>query len=205
MPVYQMRPQPQQPQVQYYKPKCRKEGDIKPIGSFLPGWVWKSLLFVSFAFSGLFMTKITMNTYLDMFADAFAGVDQKMFFFATLCLVSAFEVAILYIVISIYNFIAIRYTRGEVPLSSKELFKNLMPFFLLRNLILGGLSTLMFLPGGMFVSIGLTLFEPLATMIIFFPAFFAIKKRYIKKGYGKEILQAYAIPYIIIQAAFLIF
>lgn len=194
-----------QPQMQYYKPQCRKDGEIQAIGNKIPSFVWMLLLYATFGFSGLFITKMTMNSYISMFSDMLVGVDMTAFYWGTVAVVAFFEILMLYITISIYNFIAGWSTRGEIPCNTRELFKNLMPFFVIRNLILGGLSLLMFIPSGAFVSIGLMAFEPFATMLIFFPAFFAVKKRYIKQGYGKEILQAYAVPYIIFQVVFLIF
>ncbi|MFI3162819.1 MAG: hypothetical protein R3Y65_00090 [Bacillota bacterium] len=200
MPVYQMR----QP-IQYYKPNSRKDGVILPVGNKVPYIIWILLLMASFAFAELFMTKMTMNSYMYLFSDYIYLIETDAFYFSILGMVAVFETVFLYCVVSIYNFIARWYLRGENPCETRELFRNLVPFFIVRNIIWGGLSLSMFIPSGVFVSIGLALFEMLATMIIFFPAFKAIKKRYIKQGYGREILQAYAVPYIIMQATFLIF
>ncbi len=200
MPVYQMR----QP-VQYYKPNCRKDGVIMPIGSKIPYIIWMLLLIASYAFAELFMTKITMNSYMYLFSDYINLLETDTFYFSILGMVSLLESVMLYVQIAIYNFIARWYLRGEIPCETRELFRNLIPFFIVRNLIWGSLSLLMFIPSGIFVSIGLAAFEMLATMIILFPAFKSIKKRYIKQGYGREILQAYAVPYLIFQASFLIF
>lgn len=191
--------------IQYYRPKCRKDGEILPVGSKVPYLLWIVLLIASFAFSGLFITKMTLNSYLYMFADYMADIDLTSFYFLTIAMVALFETVYLYIQISVYNFIARWYLRGEIPCTSKELFRSLVPFFFVRNIILGSLSLLMFVQSGVFISIGLVAFEMIATMIIFFPAFYAIKKRYIKQGYGKEILQAYVVPYVILQVTFLIF
>ncbi len=200
MRAYQM----QQP-IQYYRPKSRKPGEIKPIGSKVPYFVWLLLLFVSFAFAGLFMTKMTMTSYVYLFSEYTADVDYTAFYFSTLAMVALFEAFLLYCQLAVYNYIARWYLRGEIPCTTRELFKSTMPFFVLRNIIWGALSLLMFLPSGVFVSIGSVAFETIATMIIFLPCFYAIKKRYIKQGYGKEIMQAYAVPYVILQITFLIF
>ncbi len=191
--------------MQYYKPNCRKNGEIKPIGSKIPWVIWILLLFVSFAFSGLFITKMTLNSYITMFADLIDSVDMTAFFWGTVCVVAVMEILMTYVIVSVYNFIAGWSTRGEIPCNTRELFRNLVPFFVVRNLILGVLCLLMFVPSGIFVSVGLTAFEPIATMIVFLPAFNAIKKRYINQGYGKDVLQAYALPYLIFQVVFLIF
>lgn len=186
-----------------YKPQCRKEGNISPMYSAVPFILWLVLLFASFCFSGLFVSRMFVMSYPYLFSE-FTTQLSSAYIYSTVIL-SAMEVCLLYLYIAFYNMLARRLMRGDIPCGTSELFKNLVPFFILRNVICGALSLLMFSESGIFVSIGMASFDTIATMIVFFPAFYAIKNRYVKDGYGKELIDAYAVPYLIVQAVYLIF
>ncbi|MEG1519767.1 MAG: hypothetical protein RR458_02150, partial [Clostridia bacterium] len=100
---------------------------------------------------------------------------------------------------TVYYFFGFQGMRGLLPFSNYEFKANIRPFMVVRNLIWAVLSATMFINGGYTIGIGYIIFENLATMIVFLPAFFFMKKYYIKDGYGGRVLWSIAVPYLIMS------
>ena len=186
-------------------PSSRKEEKIVTFATKIPMFAWIVLLFCSFIFANLFDLKMLMETYRQIFS-LFEKFEGNIFFNSLVILMSgAVEIGFLFLYFYVYNSIAQRYVRVKLPYTSKEFAHNIIPFFIIANILNGLMSLTMFVEGGIYISFGILFYEMFSIMLIFFPAFFFMKKHYIKDGYGEKILLSYAVPYVIIQLVMLAF
>lgn len=159
-----------------------------------------ALLFITFALANLFYARGNIEL-LGSVAKAYGlniaitkGLSTYIFYLIVNGLIS---IVVLEVIASIYYMFAFKYMRGAMPFTIMEFKQNLRPFIVLRNVIWGVLSATMFLQGGYTIGVGYSFFESLATMIIFFPMFNFMNKNYVAKGYSKNLLLAFAVPFFI--------
>lgn len=178
----------------------RKDGEIvTPFTKMNQLWQYLAI-FVTFTFTNLYILRGQFTTALQIYAELAETVilPTTGMFIAYILLNALVSTILLEVFLSLYYFLAFQSIRGLMPFTNREFKSNIRPFMAIRNVIWALLSATMFIEGDFFLGVGYVLFENLATMIIFLPAFFYMKKRYIKDGYSAKVLTSFAMPYLII-------
>ncbi len=177
----------------------RKQKEINTPFTKLNKWLVYAIMFVSFLFCDLYYirtafisTEVLMLQMFGMQVEMTSGM-----YIAYLLFNALLQTIVLEVVFTIYYYFSYQSMRFFMPFSLKEFKANIRPFFIVRNLIWTGLSLLMLLPKGYFVGVGAVAFEMIANVIVFFPAFFFMKKYYIKEGWNSRILMSFAMTFII--------
>ncbi len=165
------------------------------------------LLFLTFLVTDVFSVRSEFMWYTSL-ATEMTGIAIPLTlstFVVYVVLDAIVSILLLELYLTVYYFFAFQSMRGFMPISNREFKENSRPFFIIRNIIWAGLSSLMWLPGGYFIGVGSLLFELIATMIILFPMFFFMKKHFVKDGYAGKIFNSFIIPFVIYNSLFIFF